>query len=193
MRSLSFLFLAGCISGPATAEAVEGPGSLREAAVHAGIGWPPPDADVVVEKRQRTLHVRSRGEVLVSWNIGLGGTEADKVREGDMATPEGVFRVVTRNPNSRFHRFLGLSYPNAEDADRGLRDGLIRLAEANAIREADRAGRQPPWNTALGGAVGLHGGGGSTDWTHGCVALENSQIDELWDVLPVGARVEIRP
>jgi hypothetical protein len=183
----------------AHAEASDGPsappasGSLKVAAAAAGLPWPPPDLTVHVDKAARKMRVRSGATDLVAWPVALGGTNADKVRQGDRATPEGAFRVVTRNDRSRFHLFLGLSYPTGADADRGVRDGLITEAQARRIREADRAGRAPPWETALGGAIGLHGGGAGADWTLGCVAIENAQIEELWEAAPLGTVVQIGP
>ena len=149
----------------------------------------------LVDKSDRTLTVRKGDAVVRTYRVGLApGIEAtnDKVRQGDLATPEGDFTIVTRNDRSRFHLFLGIDYPNSEDAERGLRDGLITEAEARLIREADAAGRVPPYNTTLGGAIGLHGGGGWGDWTLGCIAVENDEIEEIWAVAPLGTRVRIQ-
>lgn len=167
------------------------PLTLREAVAAADLGWPPPDVNVHIDKSDRWLQVRSGDVVLVSWPVGLGGPLDDKVRMGDLATPEGTFRVVTRNDRSSFHLFLGISYPVTEDAERGLAAGLITPAQARAIREADRAGRVPPWETTLGGKIGIHGGGGGSDWTLGCIAVENEQIEQLWEVARHGTRVTI--
>jgi hypothetical protein len=76
---------------------------------------------------------------------------------------------------------------------RGLREGLITKAEAESIISAVRAGRCPPWNTALGGEIFIHGGGASSDWTFGCAALENPEIKELFDIIPTGTPVRIEP
>lgn len=149
----------------------------------------------LVDKSDRTLTVRKGDAVVRTYRVGLApGIDAtnDKVRQGDLATPEGDFSIVTRNDRSRFHLFLGIDYPNTEDAERGLRDGLITEAEARLIREADAAGRVPPYNTTLGGAIGLHGGGGSGDWTLGCIAVEDEEIEEIWAVAPLGTRVRIQ-
>ena len=178
---------------PTDAPPPDPPTTLRGAADAAGLPWPPPDLTIHVEKAARRLTVRSGDRALVTWPVALGGTNADKVRQGDRATPEGTFRVVTRNDRSQFHLFLGLSYPTTEDADRGLAGGAITAAQAARIREADAAGRVPPWNTALGGAIGIHGGGAGADWTLGCVAVENTQIEELWAVAPLGTKVVIDP
>lgn len=168
-------------------------GSLRLASTQAGLSWPPGDVSIVVEKAARRLTVFSGDRALVQWRVGLGGPEAPKIRQGDRATPEGTFKVVTRNDRSRFHLFLGISYPELPDAERGLSSGLISEAQARAIREAAAAGRVPPWNTRLGGEIGIHGGGGGTDWTLGCVAVENPQIEELWEAVPLGTTVRIEP
>jgi len=166
---------------------------LREAAAAAELAWPPPDVRIVVDKSDRLLHVWSGDTELVQWPVALGGHLRDKVRQGDSATPEGEFRIVTRNSKSRFHLFLGLNYPLSEDADRGERDGLVTPAQAQAIRAADAKGALPNWNTRLGGAIGLHGGGSSADWTLGCIAVENEQIEEIWAATHYGARVRVQP
>ncbi len=147
---------------------------------------------IVVDKSDHQLQLFD-GETLVrTYRTGLGDPAGDKVREGDKKTPTGTFTVVTRNDKSSYHLFLGLSYPTAEDARRGLRDGLITQAQARAIREAEAAERQPPWNTELGGAIGIHGNGGSSDWTLGCIAVEDDEIEQLWDVVPLGTKVVVR-
>jgi murein L,D-transpeptidase YafK len=98
-----------------------------------------------------------------------------------------------KNERSKFYLSLGLSYPNEEDAARGLREGLITRAQAASIVGAVRAGRCPPWDTALGGEIFIHGGGTASDWTWGCVALENAEVKELFDAVPAGTPVRIEP
>ena len=99
--------------------------------------------------------------------------------------------MCTRNDQSICYLALGLSYPNAEDAERGLRDGLINEEQYNAIVEANKAGIQPPWNTPLGGAIEIHGdqGGG----TSGCIAVTNDVMDILWEHCPLGVPVTVGP
>lgn len=188
-----FLSAVPAIAGPGVDAVSTAPLTLRQAVSAADLPWPPPDVHLVVDKSDRRLEVWSGSERLVQWPVALGGHTRDKVREGDSATPEGTFKVVTRNRQSRFHLFLGINYPLTEDADRGLAQGLITEAQAKRIREADQAGRLPPWNTPLGGEVGLHGGGSSADWTLGCVAVENQQIEEVWAVTRSGSQIVIRP
>jgi hypothetical protein len=147
---------------------------------------------VVVEKGARRLRLYAGGELLRVRRVALGFEPAgDKVKQGDGRTPEGDFYVCMKNERSRFYLSLGLSYPNEEDAARGLRDGLITKATAAGIVRAVRAGRCPAWNTALGGEIFIHGGGATSDWTLGCVALENPEIKELFDVIPTGTPVRI--
>jgi hypothetical protein len=149
-------------------------------------------ARVVVEKGARRLRLYAGGELVRVRRVALGFTpEGDKVRQGDGRTPEGEFRVCMKNAKSSFYLSLGLTYPNAEDAERGLRDGLITRAQHKGITQALAAGRCPPWNTALGGEIFIHGGGTARDWTFGCVALENPEIKELFDALPAGTPVRI--
>lgn len=149
---------------------------------------------VVVEKGARRLRLYAGGEVVRVRRVALGFEPAgDKVRQGDGRTPEGDYRVCMKNAKSNFYLSLGLTYPNAEDAERGLREGLITRAQHGSITRALTAGRCPPWNTALGGEIFIHGGGTARDWTFGCVALENPEIKELFDSLPAGTPVRIDP
>ncbi|HEX7957693.1 MAG TPA: L,D-transpeptidase [Pyrinomonadaceae bacterium] len=149
---------------------------------------------VVVEKGARRLKLYAGGELVRVRRVALGFEPAgDKVRQGDGRTPEGEFYVCMKNEKSKFYLSLGLSYPNREDAERGLRDGLITRAQSDSIMRSLKAGRCPAWNTALGGEIFIHGGGTAADWTWGCVALENPEIKELFDALPAGTPVRIEP
>jgi murein L,D-transpeptidase YafK len=124
---------------------------------------------------------------------------ADKVRQGSSAnpdhwrTPEGAFFVVKKNPSSKFHKAFVLNYPTAEDADRGLRQGLISRQQHDAIVEAEDSFTLPPMSTALGGMIEIHGDGTgvSSNWTQGCVAIHNTHMDAIWSMIEVGAPVII--
>jgi murein L,D-transpeptidase YafK len=149
---------------------------------------------VVVEKGARRLRLYADGELVRVRRVVLGNDPVnDKVRQGDGRTPEGDFKICMKNEKSKFYLSLGLTYPNAEDAERGLRDGLITQAQHKAITRSLASGRCPPWNTDLGGEIFIHGGGTGGDWTLGCVALENPEIRELFDILPTGTPVTIKP
>lgn len=150
--------------------------------------------EITVFKGDRRLLLYSGGEVVRVYRIGLGThPTGDKEREGDGRTPEGQFYVCTKNPESNFYLSLGLSYPNEEDAERGLRDGLITQPQHDQIQRAIRRGRQPPWNTALGGEICIHGRGSKTDWTLGCIALDDQDVRELYHAVPLGTAVSIHP
>ena len=148
---------------------------------------------IIVTKSSRTLALYAGDKLRLSFPIVTGQNPADKIREGDLATPEGEFYICYKNPASRYHRFLGLSYPNAEDADRGARDQLITAAEADAIRTAITVRQCPPWKTALGGEIGLHGPCPNVTWTHGCIAVSIEQIEQLYNQLDIGDPVTILP
>jgi murein L,D-transpeptidase YafK len=152
------------------------------------------DPKIVVKKAQRKLLLFSAGKLVRTYRIGLGLSPAgDKVRAGDRRTPEGEFYIFTKNDKSAFYLSLGLSYPNATHAQRGLRDGLITRAQYDLITRALRAGKAPPQDTRLGGDIYIHGNGARSDWTWGCVALENEDIRELFDAVSVGMPVRIEP
>lgn len=146
---------------------------------------------VVITKHQQQLVLYDGDEAVLRIPVVLGKNPGDKQREGDLCTPEGEFYICYRNPRSKYHRFLGLSYPNAEDAARGLRDQLITPAEAHRIRQAIAHKKCPLWKTALGGEIGLHGPCPNVTWTHGCIAMDREQIERLDDLLSLGDRVTI--
>ena len=150
---------------------------------------------VVVVKSTGKLYLFDSARLIRSYPFVLGSEPVgQKERAGDGRTPEGRFRVCAKNSNSANHRFLGISYPDRNAAERGLRSGLISLGEAQAISRAHDQGGCPSWTTDLGGALGLHGSAGpSGKQTGGCIALADRHISELFDVLRIGDEVEILP
>lgn len=149
---------------------------------------------LVVKKSIRKLELLDGEKLIKTYNIALGFAPiGDKQIEGDGKTPEGEFYIFTRNEQSKFYLSLGVSYPNIEDATRGLAANLISKSDYDKIVEAVKAKQKTPQNTKLGGEVYIHGGGASKDWTEGCVALENADIKELFDAIPIGASVKIEP
>jgi hypothetical protein len=152
------------------------------------------DPRIVVEKGARRLRLYAGNEIVRVRRVALGfAPEGDKEKQADGRTPQGEFYICMKNERSKFYLSLGLSYPNEEDAARGLREGLITESQHKSIVNAVRAGRCPPWNTALGGEIFIHGGGTASDWTFGCVALENAEVKELFDAVPAGTSVRIEP
>ena len=136
---------------------------------------------VVVEKGKRTLSLYRGDTLLKSYKIALGKNPVGpKQREGDGRTPEGNYVIDFRKADSKFHRALHISYPHAEDR-----------------RRARERGVQP------GGAIMIHGlpnGSGAIgaahrlrDWTDGCIAVTNEEIEEIWKAVPNGTAIVIRP
>ncbi|HBB98205.1 MAG TPA: hypothetical protein DC054_22700 [Blastocatellia bacterium] len=148
---------------------------------------------IVVKKADRKLLLYAADKLVRTYHVGLGlSPVGDKVRQGDRRTPEGDFFIFTKNDKSAFYLSLGVSYPNAVHAERGLRAGLITKAEYESIISALNAKQAPPQNTKLGGDIYIHGNGASSDWTWGCVALENDDVRELFNAVPVGTPVRIQ-
>ncbi|WP_424944457.1 L,D-transpeptidase family protein [Aliiroseovarius crassostreae] len=134
---------------------------------------------IVVEKSARTLTVFREGEAVKTYKVALGfAPKGDKTVEGDGKTPEGVFKITHRNPKSAYHLSLGIDYPQLDD-----------------IARAEAAGVRP------GGDIFIHGqpnGSGRFvtipyDWTAGCIAVSDDEIEELWAITPDGTEVEILP
>jgi murein L,D-transpeptidase YafK len=153
---------------------------------------------ILVKKAERKLYLyqieNGRERLLKSYKIALGSTPTGtKRQQGDGATPEGDYYITHKNSRSKFYLSLGLSYPNTNDAIAGMKKGLISKPQYEAIVNAINKREKPPQNTRLGGDIFIHGGGTGSDWTLGCVALENEGIKELFDMLPVKTPVKIVP
>ena len=149
---------------------------------------------VVIYKARRLLELWEDGSLLVSLPVALGWQPVGhKRREGDGRTPEGHYHACVRNANSKYHLAIGLDYPNRQDADAGLAENAISREQHDRIIAALEAGGRPPWDTALGGEIMIHGGGAGCDWTAGCVALENGSVEYLWERVPIGTDVFILP
>jgi len=149
---------------------------------------------LVVKKAERILELWDDDILLATYSIGLGWEpEGDKEMEGDGRTPEGEYYICSRNDQSHYYLSLGVSYPNAEDAQRGLDAGRIDRDTYDEIVSAISRGRRPPWNTDMGGEIMIHGMGGDRDWTAGCIAVDNDVMDILWDNCPTGTPLTILP
>lgn len=152
------------------------------------------DLRIVVKKSERKLSLYAGEKLVRTYPVALGPHSAGtKAREGDGATPEGDYFVTHANARSQFHLSLGISYPNATDAARGLSQGLISQSEYAAIVLAIARKERPPQHTRLGGDIFVHGGGLEGDWTKGCIALENKDIEELFANVPPRTPVRILP
>lgn len=150
---------------------------------------------IEIWKGERRMELRRGDAVVRQFQVVLGvAPKYAKESRGDYRTPVGTYYIADKHP-SRFDRFLTLSYPNADDAERGYARGLIDAGEWADIFFANLNGDTPPPATALGGRVGIHGFGDRpflpVDWTEGCIAVRNEDIEYLYDVVPVGTRVVI--
>lgn len=136
---------------------------------------------LVVIKSKRIMEAYSNGKLMKVYKIALGGNPiGDKQVKGDEKTPEGTYRINAKNPNSGYHKNLGISYPNKQDK-----------------KEANQLGVDP------GGDIKIHSlrnGRGFigkfhrlTDWTAGCIAVTDQEMDELYEAVAVGTSIEIRP
>lgn len=136
---------------------------------------------VVIYKRERLLQLKRNGHVVRSFNIALGiEPEGHKRIEGDGRTPEGVYTLDWRNANSQFYRSMHVSYPQEQDQDAARR-----------------------WGVSPGGMIMVHGlpngrrasevGHPRNDWTNGCIAVSNDEMDEIWSLVDDGTTIIIFP
>lgn len=143
---------------------------------------PLPKVDhILVKKSARTISFYSQNELLRTYNMSLGKSpKGHKEFEGDHKTPEGIYTIASKNPNSKYYRALTLSYPNKDDM-------------ANAAKK----GKSP------GGGVQIHGYEPCYAWvrqhhplldaTRGCILLTNDVMDQIFDATDVGTKIEIKP
>lgn len=136
---------------------------------------------IEVHKAKREMLLLRGGKVIRRYYVGLGQSPVGpKQRQGDSKTPEGVYAISGRNPASGYHLGLRISYPNADDVER-----------------ARIAGEDP------GGDIMIHGWRNNeteserrvraADWTAGCIAVTNEEIEEIWRLVPNGTPIEIKP
>lgn len=136
----------------------------------------PAVTQIVVNKGERRMHLLHGRTVLESYDIGLGfAPSGDKTVRGDGKTPEGLYYIDRKNPNSNFYLSLGISYPNAND-----------VAEARAL------GKSP------GGDIFIHGRPwknrkGGEDWTAGCIAVTNKEVRQIYAMVRKGTPIRINP
>lgn len=152
----------------------------------------PAQALIKVYKEKRILELYGDEKLLGRFQITLGRDPgAAKEKEGDARTPEGTYYICSKTSETKYTYFMGLSYPNIEDAQKGLEKGIINQNTYNRIKKAIDSKQQPPWNTMLGGAIGIHGGGNKDNWTYGCIAMSNEDINILKVYTPFKTTVEI--
>lgn len=136
---------------------------------------------ILVEKSERKLSILRDGKVLKTYRVALGRNPIGaKEQEGDNKTPEGIYTIDYRNPKSDYHLALHISYPSAEDTTRAAQRGV------NAGFDIEIHGL-PNGRGWMGAAHR------QKDWTAGCIAVTDEEIDELYRVAPDGTTVEVRP
>ncbi|UCE48336.1 MAG: L,D-transpeptidase family protein [Phycisphaerales bacterium] len=172
LRKYTLLLLAGLIVLTITTVSSQGEKSLSEGLI----------ADkVIVEKRARQMTLFSKGRVVKKYKISLGrNPKGPKVKAGDAKTPEGIYVIDSRNPRSRYHLSLHISYPNLSDSKRAKQLGVSPGGDImiHGIRKG------------FGWLGPLHR---IVNWTKGCIAVTNKEIEEIWHTVPNGTRIEIRP
>jgi murein L,D-transpeptidase YafK len=136
---------------------------------------------IVVAKADRTMTLMQNGKAFKTYKVALSREPLGrKEREGDHRVPEGLYTIDSKNSHSRFHLALHISYPNAADRDRAAKLGV-----------------KPGGNIEIHGLGNTYGWAGTlqrqVDWTDGCIAVTNAEIEEIWKVVPVGTPLEIRP
>ncbi len=156
---------------------------------------------LLVDTKARKIEVKEGERTLETINqiaIGRGGA-GSKTHRGDNITPYGSYRIGWVGEKSNFRKFFGLTYPSIEDAKHALAKGIIDHYTYERIATAHQFNQIPPQNTPMGGQIGIHGLGRADvrvhetfDWTHGCIALTNGQIDHLSQLIDTGTVVKIK-
>jgi len=183
--------IASTLSGKGEKRALE---KFRERLEITGLNQEALQLSLLVQKAERLLFILADDRILATFPIALGHNPVgNKETLDDGRTPEGEYCVCYKKENSRYHLFIGLSYPSPADSSRALTAGRITATEAEAILDACMKRERPPWNTALGGPFGIHGFGTGEDWTEGTIAVSNSHIEELYYNIPMGTPVKIIP
>jgi murein L,D-transpeptidase YafK len=138
---------------------------------------------VLVKKSTNKMYLIDDGEVLKEYKVSLGQNPiGDKIQRGDLRTPEGRYTLKYKNNQSKFYRSLYISYPNEQDiAEAALRgvdpgDDIVIHGLPNGVRDHDIKGELYPLN-----------------WTEGCIAVRNHEMDEIWRLVDVNTPIEIRP
>ncbi len=156
---------------------------------------------LLIDTKKLVMEVKQGSKTIETYNdiaIGRNGS-AHKYKRGDDITPKGNYEISWVNDDSDYYRFFGFNYPSVEDAKRALEKKIINHQTYKSIEKAHKEHRVPPQNTPLGGQIGIHGLGPAdlkihqmVNWTHGCIALTNEQINELTLRIKKGTRVKIQ-
>jgi murein L,D-transpeptidase YafK len=160
------------------------------------------DYKLLIKRSEQRLIVQKDGKPVRTFHVALGsGGRSGKLQAGDRKTPLGEYHIVQVRDSDRFHLFIQLDYPSVRDAINALKADRISKAEYRKILDAHIFGQLPPQNTSLGGAIGIHGIGEETkdkleihqlaNWTQGCIALRNNEVEQLTRYIDKGTMVTI--
>jgi len=139
---------------------------------------------IIIKKSVRMLYLSANGKIFKGYHISLGRVpEGAKVKEGDMKTPEGVYVIDWRQFSKKYNKSLHISYPNKRDKERAKK---LKVRPGGMIMIH---GTPPHWSLSpIGDWLPM-----LIDWTEGCIALSNEDINELWEIVPDGVPVYIIP
>lgn len=156
---------------------------------------------LLVDTKIMQLEVKQGDKTLAVFEgvaIGRNGS-GFKNKRGDDITPLGRYKIGWVNKESAFRTFYGFTYPSIKNAQEALKKDLIKQSDYDAIEKAHKNNQVPPQNTPLGGRIGLHGLGKGDikihrafNWTHGCIAVTNEQIDELSQWIRKGMEILVK-
>ncbi len=154
---------------------------LGSVSVLAGTSSKTSDIDkVLVLKSEQKLHLLQQGQIIKSYRISLGKKEGAKRYEGDLRTPEGIYWLDWRKHSQKYNLAMNISYPNPQDRERaaamGRKPGGMIMLHGTPIDD-----EYPEWF--------FH----TLNWTEGCIALTNRDMQEVWDLVPDNTLIEIRP
>lgn len=157
---------------------------------------------LVISKSSHSLTLFKEGQPIKKYTCVFGvNPDGDKLQQGDNRTPEGTFFITDKEKLGNHpylgRTWLGLSYPDIRHAERAVRQNLISSDQYQAIVAANSSGYMPPQNTKLGGWIGIHGGREdltkqTIDWTEGCIAMLDSDLEELYSLISPGTKVIIQ-
>jgi len=161
------------------------------------------DVNIVISRKEFSLGIYDGGRLVKSYRASFGmNVGKPKMRDGDQATPVGVYQICSIDTMHKYHKFLKINYPNIEDATDGLRKGIITQEEYNRLSYEFYYEGCPETKTVLGGNIGIHGIGEYNsifknlpfvyNWTDGSIAVSNENIDEIFSVVTKGTKVVIK-
>jgi len=135
---------------------------------------------VLVVKSERQLYLMRRGEVVKSYRVSLGKKDGAKRHEGDLRTPEGIYWLDWRKPSQRYNLAINISYPNEQDREHAHKLGK-RPGSMIMLHGTPKDDEYPEWFFS------------TLDWTEGCIALTNDDMQEVWSLVKDNTMIEIRP